>query len=84
MKRFARWLDINHVHPAMWDEWMDYNKVWDGLERRQAQADERDKFCRNRKRPGFKRLAYDRVHQFSKAQELLTYIKKRYESRRTN
>ena len=79
MKRFAKWLDINHVHPDMWDEWMYYEKVWNGLERRQQQAYERDRFCRDRKRPSFKRLAYDRVNQFIQAQELLTKIKKRYE-----
>ena len=56
----------------MWND-----KVFLGLDRRQRQANERDKFCRNRKRPGFKHLADNRLEQFSKSDKLLTYIVKR-------
>jgi len=77
MKRFAKWLDTNNVHYTLWDKWMWNDKVFLGLDRRQRQANERDKFCRNRKRPGFKHLADNRLEQFSKSDKLLTYIVKR-------
>ena len=74
MKRFTRWLDINNVHPALWNEWMWNSKTFMGLHRRQEQADERNKFCRNRKGKSLKGLEYDRFKQGSKANQLLNYI----------
>jgi len=79
MKRFARWLDTNRVALHLWDEWCWNSKVFMGLVRRDEQCTERDKFCRDRKRPGFEHLEHDRSNQGSKAYELLRYIEKRYE-----
>ena len=76
MKKFTIWLEINHVHLSLWDKWFWNDKVFIGLDKREREATERDKFCRNRK--GFEHFAYNKINLCAKANQLLTYIQKRY------
>jgi len=82
MKRFAKWLDINSVHLSLWLAHLNnpFGKVYLGLEKRQKQANQRDKFWENRcrTRPSYNDpFVPPRVAQYSKAQELLAYINER-------
>ena len=79
MKKFARWLDTNRVHIELWDMYNPMGKIYEGLERRQQRADDRDRFCRIRSRQRISwKDTYSRLGQFIKAELLLKYIKHRY------
>jgi len=79
MKRFVKWLDVNSVHSSLWSAHI-HDDTFFALEKRQKQADDRDKFWFDRceKRPRYKDpFVPPRVAQYSKAQELLAYINER-------
>lgn len=79
MKRFSRWLDINRVATHLWDEFNPVGKIYLGLERRQQEAEERDKFVRHRMkiRPNWSSM-FLRYEQSFKAENLINYICKRH------
>ena len=82
MKRFAKWLDINSVHLSLWLAHLNnpFGKIYLGLQKRQKQADERDKFWENRCkiRPNYNDVFVStRIKQSIKATKLLNYIIKR-------
>jgi hypothetical protein len=78
MKRFAKWLDIKHVHSSLWGEWFYYDRVFLGLDKREKQANERDNFCRTRctQRSSWKET-YSKLGQSTMSYKLLKYIIKR-------
>lgn len=83
MKRFTRWLDINNVHNSLWDEYNPLGKIYEGLERRAQEANQRDKFCHTRRqqRPTWSDM-FSRSSHFNRANKLLTYIQTRYERKK--
>ena len=83
MRRFTKWLDTSHVHLSLWRIYvhMPLSKTYIGLEKRDKQATDRDKFFEQRSkiRPKFygDRLLSPRLAQYCKAEQLLNYIIKR-------
>jgi hypothetical protein len=83
MDKFAEWLNINHVHLSLWRIYvhMPLSKSYIGLEKRDKEATDRDKFFEQRSkiRPKFygDRLLSPRLAHYCKAEQLLNYILKR-------
>jgi len=78
MKKFVKFIYTNAVHLNLWNEYNPAGKIYAGLEKRQATADKRFKFCceRSHKRPSWKDC-YLRWAQELKAEKLLKYIQNR-------
>ena len=79
MKRFSRWLDTNRVATYLWDAYNPTGKIYLGLEKRQKESEERDKFVTKRIkiRPNWTWL-FMRQNHYHKAESLLNYISRRY------
>ena len=50
MKKFVKWMEVRNVHIGLWDIYNPLGKIYQGLERRQKIASERDSFVSKRRK----------------------------------